>query len=66
MSELMSVEDCLPDSTETVLGYGLHEEGWGSFVFAYNCGGKMIEENCPDSEIEITHWQHLPEPPSDD
>ncbi|WP_435633502.1 DUF551 domain-containing protein [Carnimonas bestiolae] len=47
------------------MGYGLHEEGWGSFVFAYNCGGKMIEEDCPDSEIEITHWMHLPEPPSD-
>lgn len=63
MSKWISVEDRLPEDGEKVLVYAVYEE------ISLTCYDEVMHRfNVVDSdmfwkELNVTHWQPLPEPP---
>ena len=63
--EWISVEDCLPEKGQRVIGFG-EEVGVFSSIIHLNVDGvwKFSDSNAIVSFCDfITHWMPLPEPP---
>lgn len=65
MSEWISVNDELPEFHTEVLFYAGDRDGWRIGAFYAN-SHKFISDGDKFYKSDVTHWQHLVKPISDD